>query len=48
MENTYGNVNPFTEKIPSQYKTDLPSQKIDFSLSNIQTELKKSFYYSRY
>jgi len=43
MENTYGNINPYTEKIPSQYKTDLPSQKIDFSLSNIQTELKNPF-----
>ena len=43
MENTFGNLNPFTEKIPSQYKTDLPSQKVDFSVSNIQTELKNPF-----
>jgi chromosomal replication initiator protein len=31
------------KKIPSQYKTDLPSQKVDFSLSNIQSELKNPF-----
>ena len=29
MENTFGNLRPFTEKIPSQYKTHLPSQKVD-------------------
>ena len=29
MENTFGNLSPFTEKIPSQYKTHLPSQKVE-------------------
>ena len=43
MENTFGNPSPFTEKIPSQYKTHLPSQKVDLSISNLQTELRNPF-----
>jgi|TARA_B100001996_G_scaffold255866_1_gene198833 chromosomal replication initiator protein len=43
MENTFGNLKPFTEKIPSQYKSNIPSQKVDIPLSNLSTELKNPF-----
>jgi len=43
MENTFGNLSPFTEKIPSQYKTNIPSQKVDLSIGNLQTELRNPF-----
>ena len=43
MENTFGNLKPFTEKIPSQYKINIPSQQVDMTLSNLQTELKNPF-----
>ena len=43
MENTFGNLKPFIEKIPSQYKSNIPSQKVDIPLSNLSTELKNPF-----
>ena len=43
MENTFGNLKPFIEKIPSQYKSNIPSQKVDIPLGNLSTELKNPF-----
>ena len=43
MENTFGNLKPYTEKIPSQSKSNIPSQKVHVPLSNLNTELKNPF-----
>ena len=43
MENTFGNLKPFTEKIPSQSKSNIPSQKVHVPLSNLNTELRNPF-----
>ena len=47
MENTYGNKQPFTEKIPSSNRSSIKSQQADIPLKNKNPELKKPFYYSR-
>ena len=44
MENTYGNRQPFTEKIPSTNRPSaMKSQEVDAPLKNKNPELKKSF-----
>jgi chromosomal replication initiator protein len=43
MENTYGNKQPFTEKIPSSNRSALKSQNIDIPLNNKSPELKNPF-----
>jgi len=43
MENTYGNNQPFTEKIPSSNRTSLKSQEVDAPLKNKNPELKNPF-----
>ncbi|MCF1192618.1 chromosomal replication initiator protein DnaA [Mangrovimonas sp. AS39] len=43
MENTYGNKQPFTEKIPSSHRTALKSQDVDIPLNNKNPELKNPF-----
>src|SRR5690554_6636602 len=42
-ENTYGNKQPFTEKIPSSNRSNLRSQEIDVPLKNKSPELKNPF-----
>ncbi|WP_027126678.1 chromosomal replication initiator protein DnaA [Gelidibacter mesophilus] len=43
MENTYGNKQPFTEKIPSSNRSAVKSQNIDIPLKNKNPELKNPF-----
>ena len=43
MENTYGNKQPFTEKIPSSNRTPVKSQDVDIPLKNKNPELKNPF-----
>ena len=43
MENTYGNKQPFTEKIPSTNRTSIKSQQADIPLKNKNPELKNPF-----
>ncbi|NNL15747.1 MAG: chromosomal replication initiator protein DnaA [Flavobacteriaceae bacterium] len=43
MENTYGNKQPFTEKIPSSNRGGVKSQDIDIPLKNKSPELKNPF-----
>ncbi|HZW63014.1 MAG TPA: chromosomal replication initiator protein DnaA [Flavobacteriaceae bacterium] len=43
MENTYGNKEPFTEKIPSTNRTGLKSQDVDIPLQNKSPELRNPF-----
>jgi chromosomal replication initiator protein len=43
MENTYGNKQPFTEKIPSSNRTSVKSQEVDIPLNNKSPELKNPF-----
>lgn len=43
MENTYGNRQPFTEKIPSSNRTQVKSQDVDIPLNNKNPELKNPF-----
>src|SRR5690606_18308512 len=43
MENTYGNKQPFTEKIPSANRSGLQSQEVDVPLKNKSPELKNPF-----
>ncbi|MGB0948660.1 MAG: chromosomal replication initiator protein DnaA [Marinirhabdus sp.] len=43
MENTYGNRQPFTEKIPSANRTNLKGQQVDVPLKNKNPELKNPF-----
>ena len=43
MENTYGNKQPFTEKIPSSNRTSIRSQQADIPLKNKNPELRNPF-----
>ena len=43
MENTYGNKQPFTEKIPSSNRSAIKSQQADIPLKNKNPELKNPF-----
>ncbi|APY09744.1 chromosomal replication initiation protein DnaA [Seonamhaeicola sp. S2-3] len=43
MENTYGNKQPFTEKIPSSNRTAVKSQDVDIPLNNKSPELRNPF-----
>jgi len=43
MENTYGNKQPFTEKIPSSNRTAVYSQQVNIPLKNKNPELKNPF-----
>ena len=43
MENSYGNRQPFTEKIPSVNRGGLKSQEVDIPLQNKNPELKNPF-----
>ncbi|MDT0557519.1 chromosomal replication initiator protein DnaA [Ichthyenterobacterium sp. W332] len=43
MENTYGNKQPFTEKIPSTNRPAVKSQDVDIPLNNKSPELKNPF-----
>ncbi|OIQ28984.1 MAG: chromosomal replication initiation protein DnaA [Bacteroidetes bacterium MedPE-SWsnd-G2] len=43
MENTYGNKQPFTEKIPSSNRSAVKSQNVDIPLNNKNPELKNPF-----
>ena len=43
MENTYGNKQPFTEKIPSTNRGTIKSQQADIPLKNKNPELKNPF-----
>ena len=43
MENTYGNKQPFTEKIPSSNRSSVYSQQVDIPLKNKNPELKNPF-----
>jgi len=43
MENTYGNKQPFTEKIPSANRSSLKPQNVDVPLKNKSPELKNPF-----
>ncbi|GGH47545.1 chromosomal replication initiation protein [Mangrovimonas yunxiaonensis] len=43
MENTYGNKQPFTEKIPSSNRTAVKSQDVDIPFNNKNPELKNPF-----
>jgi chromosomal replication initiator protein len=43
MENTYGNKQPFTEKIPSINRSAIKSQQADIPLKNKNPELKNPF-----
>ncbi len=43
MENSYGNKQPFTEKIPSSNRSGLKSQDVDIPLQNKNPELKNPF-----
>ncbi|MFD0989006.1 chromosomal replication initiator protein DnaA [Mariniflexile jejuense] len=43
MENTYGNKQPFTEKIPSSNRTTMKSQEVDVPLNNKNPELRNPF-----
>ncbi|TWO30893.1 chromosomal replication initiator protein DnaA [Seonamhaeicola sediminis] len=43
MENTYGNKQPFTEKIPSSNRSAVKSQDVDIPLNNKSPELRNPF-----
>ena len=43
MENTYGNKQPFTEKIPSANRSAVKAQEVDIPLENRSPELKNPF-----
>lgn len=43
MENTYGNKQPFTEKIPSSNRSNVKAQEVDVPLKNKSPELKNPF-----
>jgi chromosomal replication initiator protein len=43
MENTYGNKQPFTEKIPSSNRSAVKSQHVEIPLKNKSPELKNPF-----
>lgn len=43
MENTYGNKQPFTERIPSSNRSAVKSQDVDVPMNNKSPELKNPF-----
>ena len=43
MENTYGNNQPFTEKIPSSSRTSVPAQELDVPIKSMNPELRNPF-----
>lgn len=43
MENTYGNKQPFTERIPSTNRTAVKAQDVDIPLNNKSPELRNPF-----
>lgn len=43
MENTYGNKQPFTEKIPSANRSTVKAQDVDIPLNNKNPELRNPF-----
>ena len=43
MENTYGNKQPYTERIPSSNRTAVKTQEVDIPLQNKNPELKNPF-----
>ena len=43
MENTYGNKNPFTEQLPSNNRTAVKAQEVDFPKNTKNPELKNPF-----
>ena len=43
MENTYGNKQPFTEKIPSSNRSPVKSQDVDVPLNNKSPQLRNPF-----
>ncbi|WP_435133841.1 chromosomal replication initiator protein DnaA [Formosa sp. A9] len=43
MENTYGNKQPFTERIPSSSRTPVKAQDVDIPLNNKNPELRNPF-----
>ena len=43
MENTYGNKQPFTEKIPSSNRSAVKSQEVDVPFNNKNPELRNPF-----
>lgn len=43
MENTYGNKQPFTEKIPSTQRSQVASQEVDVPVKNRNPELRNPF-----
>jgi chromosomal replication initiator protein len=43
MENTYGNKQPFTERIPSSNRSAVKSQEVDIPLNNKSPELRNPF-----
>ncbi|HLV69499.1 MAG TPA: chromosomal replication initiator protein DnaA [Xanthomarina sp.] len=43
MENTYGNKQPFTERIPSSNRSAVKSQDVDIPLNNKNPELRNPF-----
>lgn len=43
MENTYGNKQPFTEKIPSLNRSQVKAQEVDVPVKNKNPELKNPF-----
>ncbi|MDX1277764.1 chromosomal replication initiator protein DnaA [Oceanihabitans sediminis] len=43
MENTYGNKQPFTEKIPSSNRSAMKTQDVDIPLNNKNPELRNPF-----
>lgn len=43
MENTYGNKQPYTEKIPSTNRSPITSQEVDVPIKNKNPELKNPF-----
>lgn len=43
MENTYGNREPFTEKIPSSNRSTVPAQELDVAVKSKNPQLKNPF-----
>ena len=48
MENSFGSTKSFTEKIPSEYKPKIKSQKIESSSAYFKSELDQSIHNSWY
>ena len=43
MENTYGSKSPFTEKIPSNNKSNIQAQEVNAPIYSSSNELKNPF-----